>query len=75
MRLGGHRDLAGFNTNPAGGHLTGGGSGLYGGSMRNLISLDTMMLGIFNNRGNGGRRGLQLGNVNSLLFGLVVGVI
>ena len=77
MWLGGHRDLARFNASPAG--ITGGdrfgGGGLYGGSMRSLISLDTVMLGIFNNRGNGGRRGLQLGHVNSLLFGLVVGII
>ena len=43
----------------------GGGGGIGVG----LISLDTVMLGIFYDGGNGGRRSLQLGHVYSLLFG------
>ena len=72
MGLSGHGDLARFDTR-SGRRIRVSGSGRGGGGIGvGLISLDTVMLGIFYDGGNGGRRSLQLGHVYSLLFGHAV---
>lgn len=70
MGLSGHGDLARFDRR-SGRRIRISGSG-GGGIGFGLISLDTVMLGIFYDGGNGGRRSLQLGHVYSLLFGHAV---
>jgi hypothetical protein len=68
--LSGHGDLARFDTRSGRRIRVSGWGG--GGIGVGLISLDTVMLGIFYDGGNGGRRSLQLGHVYSLLFGHAV---
>ena len=72
MGFSGHGDFARFDRR-SGRRIRISGSGRGGGGIGvGLISLDTVMLGIFYDGGNGGRRSLQLGHVYSLLFGHAV---
>lgn len=72
MRFSGHGDLARFDRR-SGRRIRISASGRGGRGLGvGLISLDTVMLGIFYDGGNGGRRSLQLRHVYSLLFGHAV---